>query len=341
MSRFAPSRLRQAGGPHHGFFLMPLSQRIVGLDAVRGCAILAMTLYHQSLVIRPGGGWGAFAEFLGYLSAPLFLYISGAAAALHERRHRWPLKMTVHGGLLFLMAYAIDLVVLRDARVDWDIFQIIGACYAGLGLLGTLGQGLLRHAALAAVLLVPALVPALRPDRGFFPPWPFGLYFAAGYLMAQFGLSSRLRRWSIRCSALAGLVGFLLVFSWNPPPDRTRPEGFLFLLALAYALLVASLEAERLGLLGGRGFAVMVRWGRYPLTLYFAQQLATVARLRLPLPLAPSGAWLVQAAALLALMHAATFVLERFPALDVGWWLRQAERLALRGATPRGAPGPS
>jgi uncharacterized membrane protein len=341
MSRFAPSRLRQAGGPHPAFFLMPLSQRIIGLDAVRGCAILAMTLYHQSLVIKPGGGWRSFAAFLGYLSAPLFLFISGAAAALHERRHRWPLKMVVHGGLLFLMAYAIDLVVQRDPRVDWDIFQIIGACYAGLGLLGTLGQGLRKHAALAAVLLIPALVPALRPDRGFFPPWPFGLYFVSGYLVALLGLSSRLRRWSIRCSALAGLGGFLLVFSWNPPPDRTRPEGFFFLLPLAYALLIAALEAERLGLLGSRGLAVLVRWGKYPLTLYFAQQLATVARLRLHLPLAPTGAWIVQAAALLALMHAATFILERFPVLDMGWWLRQAERLALRSAAPPAAPGPN
>lgn len=321
------------------FFLLPLSRRIVGLDLVRGCAILAMTAYHQSLVNRPAGDWRLFAEFLGYASAPLFLVVSGVSAALHERRHRRPLKMMVHGGLLFLMAYVIDLVLTRDPRVDWDIFQVIGACYAGLGLSGHLGRWPRKHLALAAVLLLVVVRPELRPDKGFFSPWPYGFYFAGGYFAARLGLSPWLRRWSIRGLAAASLGFFLLDFSWNPPPDRTQPEGFIFILALALALLLAALEAERRGRLRAPGIGALVRCGRYPLTLYFAQQIAAVAHLRLPLPLTPTAAWAVQSTLLLALMCAAAAVMERQAFLDAGWWLRQVEQRVLGLARAEGVAG--
>lgn len=324
-----------ARSPLPAFFLLPLSQRIVGLDVVRGFAIIAMTAYHQSLVIRPTGGWRLSAEVLGYASAPLFLVVSGLSAALHERRHRQPFRMIVHGALLFLMAYAIDLVLSRALRVDWDVFQVIGACYAALGLSGCLGEGPPKYLGWLALLSLLTWQPVLRPDRGLFPPWPFGLYFFGGYLLGQLGLRPWLNLGAIRGLASIGLGLLLLGFSWTPPPDRTQLPGFLFIFTLAGVLVIAALELGRRGGRTAPFLETLSRFGRYPLTLYFAQQLAAVARLRLPLPLPPNAAWLGQTALLLALMSAAALLIERHAVLDAGWWLRQCERLILKLAPAR------
>ena len=328
-------------GARH-FFHLPLAGRVVGLDLLRGGAIAAMTMYHQSLVVRPVGGWESFAQFLGFISAPLFLCISGMGASFHERRHHRPFKMVVHGGLLFAFAYLLDLLVNRNARVEWDIFQIIGACYGGLGLLGCLGYGVRQLAGMAGIFLALLLFPAFRPDQGFFPPWPFGLYFAAGYLLSRLGQSPWLSRWMSLLLTAASLSYFLYWLSLAArPDDRAQPAGFFFLVALVYVLLTAALDAEKRDLFRTGGLKVLVRWGQYPLTLYLFQQVVTIARVRLPLPaqLPPAAAWVVQSAALLSLMYAATFLLERFPFLDAGWWLRQAEARVLSHAPAKAAPG--
>lgn len=323
------------------FFNQPLTSRVVSLDLVRGFAIFSMTVFHQSLVIQLDGDWLLFANFLGFIAAPLFLIISGAAVAFHEHRYHWPFKMIVHGGLLFALAYCLDVFAHLSWQVDWDVFQVIGACYAGLGLFDYLGYGWCKFVALAVVLLGLAVFPAVRPDQGVFPVWPFGLYFISGYLVALLGLNSGLRRRLIWGLAIVGFGCFLAFFSWDPTPGQTRPEGFVFLLALFYLMLLATLKIEKRGLLKTRGLAVLISWGQYSLTLYFMQQFVTVTRLCLPLPLSATWAWIVQSAVLLALLYTATLLMKRYAFLDVGWWLRQAEQRVMKRTPAKGHLSPN
>jgi peptidoglycan/LPS O-acetylase OafA/YrhL len=330
---------RKQGQRH--FFHLPLMGRVVSLDVLRGLAIFCMTSFHQSIVIQPDGNWALFAGFLGFISAPLFLAISGIAVTFHEHSYHWPFKMMVHGGLLFALAYGLDVFVHHSWRVDWDIFQNIGACYAGLGLLDYLGYGWRKVSVLAVVLLGLYLYPAVRPDHGVFPVWPFGLYFIGGYLLALLGQRPwMICRWLIWGLAIAGLGYFLAVFSWDPPPDRTKLAGFIFLFAIIYILLLAALKTEKRGLLEMRGFSVLIRWGKYALTLYFIQQFFTVTRLHLPLPLPPTWVWMVQTAVLLALLHTAVLFMERYAFLNMSWWLRQAEQRVMKWTPTRGILGP-
>jgi len=331
--------VRQQGQRY--FFHLPLAGRVVSLDLLRGFAIFCMTSFHQSGVIQPEGSWKLFAGFLGFISAPIFLTVSGMAVAFHERSHHWPFKMMVHGGLIFALAYGSDVFVHRSFQVDWDIFQIIGACYAGLGLFDYLGYGWRKFIALAIVLLGLTLLPNIRPNHGVFPLWPFGLYFIGGYLLAILGQSPWLCRWLIWGFAIAGLGYFLADFSWSPPPDRKQLAGFVFLFAMIYLLLITALETERRNLLKTSGFAVLVRWGQYSLTLYFMQQFVTVTHLCLPLPLPSTLAWVTQTALLLALLYAATLLMKRYPFMDLGWLLRQAEQNVLKRTPVKSFLGPN
>lgn len=323
------------------FFNLPLAGRVTSLDLLRGLAIFCMTSFHQSIVIQPDGSWKLFAGFIGFIAAPLFLAVSGMAFAFHERSHHWPFKMIVHGGLIFALAYGIDVFVHRSWQVDWDIFQIIGACYMGLGLLNYLGYGWLKLMALIIFILCFSLFPALRPNHGVFPIWPFGFYFLIGYVMALLGKKIELKTWLIWVFAAVSAAYFLADFSWSPPPDRKQLPGFIFLFAVICVLLITLLEAEKRNLLKTRSFAILIRCGQYSLTLYFMQQFVTVTRLRLPLPLPPTLAWMAQTSILLALLCIATILMKRYPFLDLGWLLRQVENKVLKGISATNFLGPN
>lgn len=312
------------------FFTLPLKNRVASLDLLRGLAIFCMTSFHQSIVIQPDGSWKLFAGFLGFVSAPLFLAISGLAVTFHERSHHWPLKMIVHGSLIFALSYVIDVLAQHGWRPVWNIFQIIGVCYAVLGLLDYLGYGWRKFILIAIVVMGAFLFPVVRPENGVFPIWPFGLYFLGGYLLAIIGQSPLIRRWVIWGFLIAGLSYFLYHFSWNPPPDRRHLAGFVFIFAMVYILLIAVLEAERRDFLKRPCFNVFIWWGQYALTLYYMQQFVTVTRLKLPLPLSPTLAWIAQTLVLLALLYTATILMKRYPFLDLGWLLRQTENKVLK-----------
>ena len=102
------------------------SGRVSTLDMVRGIAILFMTVYHQGLIYPLKDEAYASSFFVGYLAAPFFLAVSGGSLFFHEKRHHWPFKMIIHGAVLYLFAWLLDIIVHRSFRIDWDIFQLIG-----------------------------------------------------------------------------------------------------------------------------------------------------------------------------------------------------------------------
>ena len=314
--------------------------RVLTLDLIRGLAIVLMTVAHQGFFYELEGGVKFVWRMMAYLAVPFFLSVSGMAMALAARSHRWPFRMVVHGAVLFGVTWGLDVVFHRSFRVDWDIFQIIGATYVLLGALNYLGRGLRQYLVLAAIVLVLTLYPTLRPDRGIFPLWPLAIFILSGYALADFG-TSRWNRASITGAAAvlsAATIAYCVVYRVSP--NNRLLSGILLAIAIIFIMSAGSLWLENQGWLRRIPADLLIRFGQYPLTLYFFQQAATLAGhrfgFRLNLLDSMAGNWLVHGAVLIGMLFLYTFVLDRVGVLRMEWWLRAIEAKIMGGLPDAG-----
>ncbi|PQP33386.1 hypothetical protein C6A37_13180, partial [Desulfobacteraceae bacterium SEEP-SAG9] len=66
-----------------------------------------------------------------------------------------------------------------------DIFQLIGIGYAIFGAFNFLGNNTRKYVALAILICLWAVFPYLRPDKGVFAIWPYGMFLLAGYFFCK------------------------------------------------------------------------------------------------------------------------------------------------------------
>jgi uncharacterized membrane protein len=307
--------------------------RIKSLDILRGLAILQMTLVHQTLPFGLHSTTVGHQLFIigAYYTRPLFIAVSGIALVLHEQKYRWPFRMVVHGSVLFAMAWSVDIVFHRSLAVDWDIFQVIGACYAIAGLFSYLRNGKIKCLAILSLIVIWAFAPVLRPDRGLFPIWPNGIYFVGGYLIGKWGLSQYARSSNAILLFLISIVCLSSFYVYVEPVIHlsTNTVGISASFAAIFLLLCLSLYLERKQLADRFPLSFMLRFGRYPLSLYFIQQFVAVFGLKLNLRLTltenPNIDCTLQTSILLFVMYGATFILDRFKFFSIEFWLRKAE----------------
>jgi len=129
--------------------------RIKSLDILRGLAIIMMTIPHQTIVFGLKHSLvGHQLYMIGYYyTRPMFIAVSGMAIVLYERKYRCPFRMIVHGVVLFLMAWCVDIITHQNYGIDWDIFQLIGGCYALAGLFNYIERNDLRLLGVFALIL--------------------------------------------------------------------------------------------------------------------------------------------------------------------------------------------
>jgi hypothetical protein len=307
--------------------------RIKSLDILRGLAIFEMTIVHQTLP------FGLQSTIIGhqlfvigaYYTRPLFIAVSGIALVLHEQKYRWPFRMVVHGSVLFAMAWSVDIVFHRSFAVDWDIFQVIGACYALAGLFSYLRNGTIKYFAILSLIGIWALAPVLRPDQGLFPIWPNGIYFVGGYLIGKWGLSEYGRSSNAILLFLLSIVCLASFYVFVEPVIQlsTNTVGISASFAAIFLLLCLSLYLEGKQLADRFPLSFMLRFGRYPLSLYFMQQFVVVFGLKMNFRLSPTGDppidCILQTLILLLVMYGVTFIFDRFKFFSVEFWLRKAE----------------
>lgn len=322
--------------------------RIKSLDFLRGLAIIMMTLPHQTVPFGLHSTAVGHQLFVigAYYTRPLFIAVSGMALVLHEKKYRWPFRMVIHGCILFTMAWCVDVVSHGSLKIDWDIFQLIGACYAIAGLLGYIGYSGQNLIALLALLLVWHFFPNIRPDQGLFPIWPNGIYFVGGYAIAKWGLSRYNLAW-LTLLLLSGSVVYLLTFYLNAERIinlSTNLVGIAASQACIFILLCSSLFFENRLRLHRFPFSIMLRFGQYPLSLYFMQQFVVVLGLRMNFRLVLTNNNVVdcflQTSLLLLCMYAATHLFEHLKGLSIEYWLRKAENFIIRIAPQSGIFGP-
>lgn len=312
--------------------------RIKSLDILRGLAIIAMTLPHQMYLFKIHHTLFGHQWFIAgaYYTRPLFIAVSGMALVLSEMKIRWPFRMIVHGGVLFFMAWMIDVISHGSLQIDWDIFQVIGACYCIAGLMSYLGYGRKKLVCVALLLSIWTFWPLMRPDTGLFPIWPNGFYFIGGYVFAKWGLSHYNRAWEatlILLACMAYLIYFY-VYCERTVALSINAIGIIASYALIYILLALSLYMENRHWFGQFPATLLMRFGQYPLSLYFSQQFIVVFGLKTGMRLVPTGMvypdWAIQTCLLLSVMYAATFLFDRYPFFSMEFWLRKTESIIMK-----------
>ena len=189
-----------------------------------------------------------------------------------------------------------------------------------------------------------ALFPIVRPDKGIFPIWPYGVFLLAGYFYVLFGQS---RYNTLYLTGVFFIISCIHIYFWahvQALPCIVTINGILFVLSLLFISIITGLVLEHNKLINKMPFTLIIRFGRYPLTLYFFQQFVTrfciKFQLTLPISLSSTINWLTQASIIIMLMLAGTYLLDLFKFFRIEWLLRKIETAVLNLVPERYSPRP-
>lgn len=253
-------------------------KRLVYLDALRGVAILLMVIDHAydwwlneaSQVTRLAG----ITEFLGTLSAPLFLYLAGVGLALSAQRSaqaQRPRRAVVYrllrrGGELVLWGYGLNLLIFFAGGNVADLFavdilQTIGVCiWFAIPLLWA-SEWVAAAAALFVVILgqtagqweLPSWVAAYLTGTKGIGYFPVALWLPYCYVGLAAG--KRIGRGSrpMITISVAGLLALLATPLMNATWGYRHPRPLFLLFSLAvtfWSTAALWLWTEHLGRIG-------------------------------------------------------------------------------------------
>lgn len=318
--------------------------RIKALDILRGLAIIMMTIPHQTIVFDLKHSLiGHQIYLIGYYyTRPMFIAVSGMAIVLYERKYRCPFRMMVHGVVLFIMSWCVDIITHQNFGIDWDIFQLIGACYAIAGLFNYIERNDIRLIGVSALICFWFFFSGMRPDQGLTPIWPFGIYFIGGYLLGKWGISQHDRMWGVFLALITSFAYLVYFYTYceRSKALSTNAYGIAATFALVFVLLCLTLLMENRQFADKRPLSMILRFGIYPVTLYFIQQFFVVFGLAINLKLALTGNAVVDCilhtTVLLIGMYLVTYVFDRLRFLSVEFWLRKAEKVVMDFVPARG-----
>lgn len=318
--------------------------RVVTLDVLRGFAILAMTVYHQTIPFHLHSF--GFGQQIGvsetYYILTLFIAVSGTAIVFFEKKYHCPFRMVVHGIVLFMMAWCADLVAHQSFRIDWDIFQLIGICYATCGLFNYIKRDDIRFAGIFILVFTWLIFKDIRPDEGLRPIWPYCIFFLWGYLLGKWSTSRNCPMWSVLAMLGASVVYlvFFYILCERSLELSTNSYGIVASFAGIYLFLSFTLFIENQRLMRGPVVLLLKKFGVYPITLYYIQQFVTVFGPRLGLKLSispiPIFNYIWQTSLLVIIMFISTILFDRIRFLCVEFWLRKTESFVMNIVPNRG-----
>lgn len=318
--------------------------RIVTLDILRGLAIFVMTLYHQTVPfgLHSFGLGRQLGVFATYYILTLFIAVSGIAIVFFVKKYRCPFRMIVHGIVLFMMAWFADIITHQSFRIDWDIFQLIGACYALCGLFHYIDRDDIRLASVFILVCIWMIFKDIRPDMGLRPVWPYGIFFLFGYLLGKWSIRRHSSLLSILIMLVASIIYLIFFYTFRERSLElsTNAYGIAAAYAGIYILLCVTLLMENHQLIRGPAMFLLRQFGIYPITLYFMQQFVTVFGpkfgLKVALTSTPSLNFVLQTVLLITVMLLATMLFDRFKIFCVEFWLKKTESFIMNIVPERG-----
>ena len=318
--------------------------RIVTLDILRGLAILVMTIYHQTIPfnLHSSGIGHQLGVFSTYYILTLFIAVSGIAIVFFEKKYHYPLQMVVHGIVLFMMAWCADLAAHQSFRIDWDIFQLIGICYAICGLFNYIERIDIRFSGIFILVVIWLIFRDIRPDAGLRPIWPYGIFFLGGYILGKWSTSRHSSMWKVLVmigTCLVYLVFFYL-FCKRSLELSTNAYGIIASFAGVYILLFFTLFIENQRLTRGPVVLLLKQFGVYPITLYYIQQFVTVFGPRIGLKISispiPTFNYIYQTLLLVIIMFISTIIFGHIRFMCIEFWLKKTESIIMNVVPKRG-----
>lgn len=242
--------------------------RIITFDCLRGLAIVLMTTYHLSFAYSLSNLM--LLHFIGKLAAPMFILISGFTLLLHNKKYNSPSRTIVRGFCLFGLAWFLDVVRTQSVTIDWDVIQLIGFCYVLSGIYLIPSSLMYR-----IIIIFTTLIPIFALNQlfsGIFSVWPFSLYFFTGYIWHSLLCSKPYNKTIL---LLLTVILAISIYFFNELPVRDTPSGFLFFCSVIIIIIYLTLAAEKIRLTKSKPFLFLITFGKFPLSLYFFQQLIT------------------------------------------------------------------
>ena len=223
-----------------------MQTRIVGIDAARAVALLAMIVAH--LTVRDG----IEAQLLFGFPAGLFAFLAGVSMGLMRAR---PAQFVVRGACLVALHFALAPF---SGSIE-VVLGTIGVCMAALAWAPRLGDAWLVWLLAALTLGSAALAPAGSP----YPPLMWAALMIAGMLWQ--------RRMPLRAGIFAGFALFAADVAlrwWVELPPYLSAAGHTGGLMDVVGTGGASIGVCSLCCLAGRWLGWLAPLGRMTLTLY-------------------------------------------------------------------------
>ena len=223
-----------------------MQTRIVGIDAARAVALVAMIVAH--LTVHDG----LTAQVLFGFPAGLFAFLAGVSMGLMRAR---PAQFVVRGACLVMLHFAL---VPFSGTIE-VVLGTIGVCMIVLAWARRLDSAWLVWLACAGALGSAALAPSASP----YPPLMWAVLMVAGILFA--------RRMPLRAGAAIGCVLFAADVAlrwWVPLPPLLDATGHAGGLVDVVGTAGASIGICSLCCMAGRWLGWFAPLGRMTLTLY-------------------------------------------------------------------------
>lgn len=223
-----------------------MQTRIVGIDAARAVALVAMILAH--LTVHDG----LTAQVLFGFPAGLFAFLAGVSMGLMRAR---PAQFVVRGACLVVLHFAL---VPFSGTIE-VVLGTIGVCMIVLAWAPRLDSAWLMWLACAGALGSAALAPSASP----YPPLMWAVLMVAGILFA--------RHMPLRAGAVVGCLLFAADVAlrwWVPLPPLLDATGHTGGLIDVVGTAGASIGMCSLCCLAGRWLGWLAPLGRMTLTLY-------------------------------------------------------------------------
>jgi hypothetical protein len=165
------------------------------------------------------------------------------------------------------------------------------------------------------------------------------MFFLAGFFFTDY-MKSRLN--TVSLTLLLTLAMIVYVSYWiyvKSLPYIIALEGILFSMCLCLLLWSLGFVLEFKKLLKRSFFSLLLRYGTYPLTLYYCQQITARFCIKYQIFLSffssKTTNWIFQTSLLLLLMLMVTYILDRYKFFSIEWWLRKIENAVLTTFTDR------
>ena len=223
-----------------------MQTRIVGIDAARAVALLAMIVAHLTV---PGG---IAAQLLFGFPAGLFAFLAGVSMGLMRARTA---QFVVRGACLIALHFAL----MPFSGTIEVVLGTIGVCMIALAWTPRLDSAWLAWLVAALTLGSAALSPSASP----YPPLMWAVLMVAGILFA--------RHMPLRTGAVVGCLLFAADVAlrwWVPLPPLLDATGHTGGLVAVVGTVGASMGICSLCCLAGRWLGWLAPLGRMTLTLY-------------------------------------------------------------------------